>query len=195
MTQRVVSFILAALIFGSAVLSGVFVFQAIKKEQDLSKINPADAAANSQQEQQATAEQQAAAETQAQAQQQTETPKENALKDKPLTNFTPITDRITTLGIEDVMVGEGAEAAASSTVTVHYTGATMKDGIVFESSKDGGAPATFPLGNLIQGWKEGIPGMKVGGVRRLTIPAEKAYGETGRVSGDLVFDIELLGVK
>lgn len=187
MGQRIVSFILAALIFGSAVLSGVFVFQAIKKEQDTTKTKttePNDLAAA-----------QTQAEAEAAQQQSTETPKENALKGQPLTNFTPVTDRITTLGIEDIIVGEGAEAVASSTVTVHYTGATMKDGVIFESSKDAGTPATFPLGNLIKGWQEGIPGMKVGGVRRLTIPAEKAYGETGRVSGDLVFDIELIDVK
>lgn len=105
--------------------------------------------------------------------------------------------------IEDLKIGEGAEATGASTITIHYHG-TLKDGKVFDSTR-GKEPITFPLQRLIQGWQLGIPGMKVGGVRRLTIPWQLAYGEReipdqgGGVlipaKSDLVFSIELKGVK
>jgi FKBP-type peptidyl-prolyl cis-trans isomerase len=71
----------------------------------------------------------------------------------------------------------------------------MQTGTIFQSSKDFGKAFTAPLNNLIAGWQTGIVSMKVGGIRRLSIPAVKADGEdagTGALSGDLVFDIELL---
>ena len=124
---------------------------------------------------------------------------ENALKGKPLANFTASSDRLTDVKTEDLVMGEGAEiSSAAQTVTAHYTGARVADGIVFESSKDSGQPFTSPLSNLIKGWQTGMIGMKVGGTRRLTIPAAQAYGDdasTGRPTGDLVFDIELIDVK
>ncbi len=103
------------------------------------------------------------------------------------------------LQIIDVEVGTGAEAVAGATVTVHYTG-WLEDGTVFDSSVERGQPVTFPLTGLIQGWQEGIPGMKVGGTRRLIIPPELAYGENGSpptIPGNavLTFDIELLDVQ
>ena len=103
------------------------------------------------------------------------------------------------LMIEDITVGEGDECPAGATVNVHYKG-TLMDGTPFDSSYDRGEPITFPLGNLIQGWQEGIPGMKVGGKRKLTIPYMKAYGEGGipgaiPAKSDLIFEIELLGVN
>ncbi|XVJ60687.1 MAG: FKBP-type peptidyl-prolyl cis-trans isomerase [Tepidisphaera sp.] len=100
--------------------------------------------------------------------------------------------------IEDLVIGEGAEARASSTITLNYHGTLAKNGTKFDGNW-GEAPITFPLDNLIDGWKIGIPGMKVGGIRQLTIPWQLAYGE--RASGpipakaDLVFLIELKGVK
>lgn len=100
--------------------------------------------------------------------------------------------------IEDLVVGEGAEARKSSTITINYHGTLAKNGTKFDGNW-GGEPATFPLDNLIEGWKLGIPGMKIGGIRQLTIPWQFAYGE--RASGpipakaDLVFLIELKGVK
>lgn len=124
---------------------------------------------------------------------------ENMLKGKPLANFTPTTDRVSDVKAEDLTVGTGAEVtSAQQTVTAHYTGARAADGIVFESSKDNGQTFTAPLNNLIAGWQTGMIGMKVGGVRRLTIPAAQAYGDdasTGRPTGDLIFDIELFDVK
>lgn len=117
----------------------------------------------------------------------------------PLTNFTPVTS-VPELLIEDIEVGTGAEATPGSTVTVHYTGALCKNGIIFQSSHDFGKPITFGLDQVIRGWTEGVPGMMVGGMRRLTIPSAMAYGSVRAASNippnsDLVFDIELLGVK
>ncbi len=123
---------------------------------------------------------------------------EDPLKGQQLENFTPV-DNVTELKIEDITVGTGDEAKADSTVTAHYTGAIASTGTIFESSK-GGDPATFALDQVIAGWKEGVPGMKVGGKRRLIIPADKAYGEQSPsedipANSALVFDIELVAVK
>ena len=97
---------------------------------------------------------------------------------------------------EDITVGEGAEAVAGGFVKVHYLGVDFETGEEFDSSWDRGEAADFPLTGLIQGWQEGIPGMKVGGRRQLTIPPEKAYGPAGGghpLSGrTLVFIIDLL---
>ncbi len=124
---------------------------------------------------------------------------ENMLKGTKLENFTPVSS-VESLQITDVSVGSGAEAKPGAVVTAHYTGALAKDGTIFESSKDAGQPATFPLAQVIQGWQEGVPGMKEGGVRRLIIPAAMAYGEAGAPptigpNEPLVFDIELVKVE
>lgn len=100
------------------------------------------------------------------------------------------------LVIEDITVGEGAEAVAGGDVEVHYVGVVFETGEEFDSSWDRGQSLRFPLDGLIQGWQEGIPGMKVGGRRKLTIPPEMAYGPAGLghpLSGQtLVFVIDLL---
>ena len=104
------------------------------------------------------------------------------------------------LQYRDEAVGEGPEARAGQTVSVHYTG-TLQDGTKFDSSRDRGQPFQFPLGGgrVIQGWDEGVAGMKVGGRRRLVIPAELGYGSRAMgpipPNSTLVFDVELLGVK
>jgi len=102
----------------------------------------------------------------------------------------------TDLEIEDIVVGEGAEAKPGGTVTVHYLGVDYDSGEEFDSSWSRGQSITFPLGNLIEGWRRGIPGMKVGGRRKLTVPPELAYGPAGgghRLSGHtLIFVIDLL---
>jgi FKBP-type peptidyl-prolyl cis-trans isomerase len=101
---------------------------------------------------------------------------------------------------QDVTVGKGAEAVTGKVVTVHYTG-TLKDGTKFDSSVDRKEPFTFTLGagQVIKGWEQGIPGMKVGGKRKLTIPPELAYGANavGAIPSNstLIFDVELLEVK
>ncbi|WP_242676900.1 FKBP-type peptidyl-prolyl cis-trans isomerase [Rhodococcus sp. ABRD24] len=105
----------------------------------------------------------------------------------------------TELVVEDVTVGDGAEAQPGAVVDVHYHGVEYDTNEVFDSSFVRGESVTFPLGRLIPGWQEGIPGMKVGGRRKLTVPPELAYGPAGaghRLSRKtLVFIIDLLGTQ
>lgn len=105
--------------------------------------------------------------------------------------------------IEDLTVGQGKECPPGATVKIHYKG-TLTSGAEFDSSYSRGEPAEFSLRQLIPGWQEGIPGMRVGGKRKLTIPHSLGYGERdvkdgGRViipgKSTLVFEIELLGVR
>jgi len=105
------------------------------------------------------------------------------------------------LKVEDEVAGTGAEAVAGKSVTVNYTG-TLTDGTKFDSSLDHGQPFVFNLGagQVIQGWDEGVVGMKVGGKRKLTIPPSLGYGSAGipgAIPGNatLIFDIELLKVE
>jgi FKBP-type peptidyl-prolyl cis-trans isomerase len=128
---------------------------------------------------------------------------EPMLQGTKLADFDPV-ESVDELQIIDIKVGDGQEVKAGDTVTAHYTGAYAVNGEIFESSKDRGEPFTSELNNLIPGWIEGIPGMKVGGVRRLVIPGSLAYGEApegytpgegGRPLGTLVFDIELIAVE
>lgn len=109
------------------------------------------------------------------------------------------------LEYEDTVEGSGAEAKAGQNVTVHYTGWLRNDdgtqGAKFDSSKDRNDPFQFKLGagHVIRGWDEGVEGMKVGGQRRLTIPASLGYGARGAggvipPNATLIFDVELLGV-
>lgn len=102
----------------------------------------------------------------------------------------------------DIKQGNGAEATCGKDVTVHYTGWLASSGKKFDSSVDRGEPFTFPLcgGRVIKGWDEGVVGMKIGGKRRLQIPAELGYGSRGAggvipPNATLIFDVELLGVK
>jgi len=106
----------------------------------------------------------------------------------------------TALIIDDISIGEGAEATAGQEVTVHYTG-WLTDGTKFDSSKDRSQPFSFPLGagHVIKGWDQGVQGMKEGGVRKLTIPAELGYGARGAggvipPNAVLVFEVELIKV-
>ena len=101
---------------------------------------------------------------------------------------------------EDLTEGEGAVATAGQKVSVHYTG-WLTNGTKFDSSKDRNDPFDFPLGagHVIRGWDEGVQGMKVGGVRKLTIPSELGYGARGAggvipPNATLVFEVELLGI-
>ena len=104
-----------------------------------------------------------------------------------------------TLEIVDIVVGDGAEATPGAKVDVHYLGVEYDSGEEFDSSWSRGQSINFPLNNLIKGWQEGIPGMKVGGRRKLVVPPHLAYGPAGaghRLSGQtLIFVIDLLGVS
>ncbi|WP_111720821.1 FKBP-type peptidyl-prolyl cis-trans isomerase [Homoserinimonas sp. OAct 916] len=103
------------------------------------------------------------------------------------------------LEVTDITVGDGAEAQAGSTVDVHYLGVEYSSGEEFDSSWSRGQSINFPLRSLIAGWQEGIPGMKVGGRRKLVCPPQLAYGPAGgghQLSGKtLIFVIDLLGVS
>ncbi len=105
------------------------------------------------------------------------------------------------LQIEELKQGAGAEAKAGNTVAVHYVG-TLTDGKKFDSSRDRGSPFTFKLGagQVIKGWDQGVAGMKVGSMRKLTIPPHLAYGDRGfppviPPGSTLVFEVELIDVK
>ncbi len=104
------------------------------------------------------------------------------------------------LQIEEMKAGEGAEAVAGKKVTVHYVG-TLTDGKKFDSSRDRGQGFSFELGRgqVIKGWDQGVAGMKIGGMRKLTIPPHLAYGDRGfppviPPGSTLVFEVELLAV-
>ena len=121
--------------------------------------------------------------------------------EKPAVSI-PAADPPTDLVIEDLTEGDGAEAAAGQNVIVHYVGVAWSDGQQFDASWDRGESFDFRLGagQVIQGWDEGVQGMKVGGRRRLTIPPEKGYGSRGAggvIKGGetLVFVVDLLGVN
>lgn len=115
-----------------------------------------------------------------------------------LHNFEP-RDEVKELEIIDLEAGTGEQVLAGATITAHYTGALVKNGIIFQSSHDFGDAITFGLSQVISGWTNGVPGMKVGGTRRLIIPAEQAYGSSSPASNipansDLVFDIDLVAI-
>lgn len=111
--------------------------------------------------------------------------------------------------VTDLVAGIGDEALPGMIVIVHYTGwlhdpaAKDQHGRKFDSSRDRGQPFSFPLGSarVIRGWEQGIPGMKIGGTRRLVIPPELAYGPRGAGNGvippnaTLIFEVELLAVE
>jgi peptidylprolyl isomerase len=106
------------------------------------------------------------------------------------------------LHVEDIVVGEGDEAKPGQQVDVHYVGVAWSTGEQFDASWDRGDSFSFGLGQgrVIQGWDQGVAGMKVGGRRRLTIPPGLAYGERGAggVIGPgetLVFVVDLLSVR
>jgi FKBP-type peptidyl-prolyl cis-trans isomerase len=105
------------------------------------------------------------------------------------------------LQYQDVTAGSGAEARDGQVAVVHYTG-WLTDGTKFDSSRDRGEPFSFPIGagQVIPGWDEGVAGMKVGGRRKLVIPANLGYGDAGAPpvippGATLVFDVELLDLK
>ncbi len=105
------------------------------------------------------------------------------------------------LQIEDIREGNGPAAKAGQTVVVHYVG-TLTNGTKFDSSRDRGQGFSFPLGGgrVIKGWDQGVAGMMVGSVRKLTIPPHLAYGERGfppviPANSTLVFEVELLEIK
>lgn len=104
------------------------------------------------------------------------------------------------LKVEDIKVGNGTVVTKGSKVTVHYVG-TLTDGTKFDSSRDRNRPLTFEIGegNMIEGWEIGLVGMKVGGIRKLTVPPELGYGDEYHniipANSILLFEIELLNIE
>ena len=108
----------------------------------------------------------------------------------------------TNLQVEDITEGDGAEAAAGRTVSVHYVGVAHSSGEEFDASYNRGEPLAFRLGTgqVISGWDQGVQGMKVGGRRRLVIPPQLAYGDRGaggviKAGETLIFVVDLLDVR
>jgi peptidylprolyl isomerase len=110
----------------------------------------------------------------------------------------PSGDAPTELVSEDVIAGSGTEVVATSTLTVHYTLMKWSDGSILESSWTGGAPATFPLSGVIQGWQQGLLGAKVGGRRLLVIPPALGYGAIAGhplEKDTLIFAVDIIAVS
>ncbi len=111
------------------------------------------------------------------------------------------TDAVIDLIITDDVVGTGDEVTEGATVTAHYVGVSASTGAQFDASWDRGAPISFPLNGVIQGWSEGLLGMRVGGRRNLVIPGEMAYGSNpppgaGIAPNEtLVFTVDLVDVS
>ena len=120
--------------------------------------------------------------------------------EKPEIDF-PEGDAPTDLEIKDIWEGDGAVATAGQTVTVHYVGVAFSTGEEFDASWNRDTPFRFPLGGgrVIKGWDQGVQGMKVGGRRRLTIPAHLAYGNQSptpaiKPGETLIFVVDLIAV-
>ncbi|MFA6369323.1 MAG: FKBP-type peptidyl-prolyl cis-trans isomerase [Candidatus Shapirobacteria bacterium] len=108
--------------------------------------------------------------------------------------------KVTQLQIEDTVVGNGQEVKSGDNISIHYSG-TLEDGTKFDSSYDRNQPLEIQIGvgQVIQGWDQGVVGMKVGGKRKLTIPYQLAYGENGSgpipPKATLIFEVELIDIK
>ena len=184
--ERVFALVGALLFLASSVGVSVFVILQMQQEKKLRNLQETVSSAAEE------------AEIKNKATNQTEG---NQLQGTKLQNFTPVAS-VDKLEYVDTVQGSGEVVKEGATVTAHYTGALVKDGTIFQSSHDGSnQPIEFPLSGVIPGWTQGVPGMKVGGTRRLIIPYALAYGEAGRPDGgipakaDLVFDIEITAVK
>ncbi len=129
-----------------------------------------------------------------------QTAHQNQKVESMLNDFVPVKAPLDKLQVSDIVVGTGDVVKPGATITADYAGAMMSDGIIFDSSAARG-PATFPLSGVIQGWTLGIPGMLVGGTRRLLIPAGLAYGANPpagsgiTANADLVFDVTLTKIN
>lgn len=127
-------------------------------------------------------------------------PGEFSLKDASVTP-TPSINNTKKLKITDTQLGEGEAVKTGDTVVMHYKG-ILDDGTEFDSSYKRNSPftTTIGIGTVIKGWDQGIPGMKVGGKRKLVIPPDLGYGENGAPpnippNATLTFDVELLEIK
>ncbi|MHB1864572.1 MAG: FKBP-type peptidyl-prolyl cis-trans isomerase [Candidatus Saccharimonadales bacterium] len=121
----------------------------------------------------------------------------SSIQNRIMPNFTPVAS-VTTLQIKDISIGNGPTVKAGSTISVLYTGAVAATGIIFQSAS---SPISLSLNNVIPGWQQGIPGMKVGGTRELLIPANLAYGQNPPAGSGippnaaLVFDVTVKAIQ
>jgi FKBP-type peptidyl-prolyl cis-trans isomerase len=117
-----------------------------------------------------------------------------------LSGFTPVSN-VTSLKTTDLKVGTGQTVQPGANVSVYYTGAVASTGTIFQSTSSTGQAATFSLSQVIAGWTQGIPGMKVGGTRQLLIPADEAYGANPPsgsgipANAPLVFNVTVLSIN
>jgi len=123
------------------------------------------------------------------------------MTDKPEIDF-PDSPAPTDLEVTDITAGDGAEAKAGSTISAHYVGVAHSTGEEFDASYDRGEPLSFKLGagQVIAGWDQGIQGMKVGGRRKIVIPAHLGYGDRGagaaiKPGETLIFVVDLVDVR
>jgi FKBP-type peptidyl-prolyl cis-trans isomerase len=186
--QRVFALIGALLFFASSVGISLFVFWQLRQEQNSGAVDNNDLSNQI---------------SQLEEENNKEGQQVDKLEGTKLKGYTPVGES-SKLQAVDLVEGTGEEVKEGATVTAHYTGAYASDGTIFQSSKDSGQPVPFGLDQVIPGWTQGVPGMKVGGVRRLIIPGSLAYGDapqgyvqgsTSRPMGTLVFDIEITAVQ
>ena len=183
--HRVFAVVLAVLFLATSVATGVAVIYQIRKDNEAAKELQSPTEDSSLEA--------------ANSNEPTNTQEANKLEGTKLANFTLVAT-VDKLQIIDTKEGTGTVVKAGDTVTAHYTGAVAATGVIFQSSRDTGNPVPFSLNQVIKGWTDGVPGMKVGGVRRLVIPADQAYGANPPggsgipANAALVFDIELVSV-
>lgn len=183
--ERVFALVAAVLFFASSVGVSIFVILQMRNEHKIAASETAGVSNTNQ--------------SSANSSTQNKPTEKTVLEGTKLQDFTSLA-KIDKLQAKDTVVGTGEEVKAGATVTAHYTGALAKDGTIFQSSHDGkNQPVQFPLTSVIAGWTQGVPGMKVGGTRRLFIPAQLAYGAQSPAANipansDLVFDIEITAV-
>lgn len=184
--DRVIALVAATVFFLTSVGVTVLVIMQVNNQNKAQSAFEEQLSANQDEEEQSTQNNQQPAQ-------------EATLQGTTLADFTP-QQSVTELQKIDIVVGTGEEVKPGATINAHYTGALAKDGIIFQSSHDFGQSISFGLGQVIKGWTDGVPGMKVGGKRRLLIPAALAYGSTPPAGSgipadaDLVFDIELVKI-
>lgn len=190
--QRVAAFLLALLFLASTVATTAYVVWQINKDGIVSETAEEKAAAD------ALAEQRKAEEQNATGAEPCGSKTYTAVEPRAVPSVVT-SSPVTELQKTDVKVGDGEEVQQGDCVAALYYGTLAKDGTKFDGNYDSGTPIEFSLSGVIQGWTDGLPGMKVGGVRRLVIPAAQAYGAQERsgipANSDLVFEVEIVGTR
>jgi len=189
--QRVVAFLLAALFLMSTLGATAYVIWQINQDDGVIVEETAEEKAQAE----ALAQQQAEADPNACGQGVFA-----AVEPRPTPTVTTNDGPITELGKVDITIGSGEEVQPGDCVAALYYGTLAETGENFDGNYDSGAPIEFSLNGVIAGWTNGIPGMKVGGVRRLLIPAEQGYGAQGSgdvipPNSDLIFEVEIVSTK